>query len=29
VSIDEIALINGVQKGATLQAGQTVKRVVK
>jgi predicted Zn-dependent protease len=29
VSIEEIALINGVQKGATLQAGQTVKRVVK
>ncbi len=29
VSIEEIALINGLQKGTTLQAGQTVKRVVK
>jgi predicted Zn-dependent protease len=29
VSIEEIALINGLQKGTTLQSGQTVKRVVK
>jgi len=29
VPVEEIALINGLQKGTTLQAGQTVKRVVK